>query len=105
MILLYKEGGPLLLLEHWKYQEKVILPYLLHGTPESDNMKLIGKGRQYVTIDSLYASALLRPSPLSPSSTLPKEEVLEVAPYSCLIVPEASIEVMSHLGQLLHTGR
>ena len=80
----YKERGPLLNLQYEKYQEGTILPYLLHGTPESDVMKIIGKGSKYVTIDPLYVPALLCPSQSSSSSTLPEKDLLKVAPYNCL---------------------
>jgi len=55
-------------------------------------------------LDKHRASALLCPSQPSSSSTLPEKDLLEVAPYNCLIAPGATMEVLLQLDQLLHTG-
>ena len=83
--------NPLVNLDHPKYQENLILPYLLHSTPKSDLMKLVGEGGDYVTINTVYAFALLR---------MEEDRV-----FDCLIVPDAPMEVMVALCQLLHKGR
>ena len=51
-------------------------------------MWIIGAGGQAVTINSFFATAILRFSPID-----------------CVIAPEASGEVLESLGELLHTGR
>ena len=76
--------------DHPRYQEKLILPYL-YGAPKSDAMKLVGEGGDYVTINTVYAFALLR---------MEEDRV-----FDCLIVPDAPMEVMVALCQLLHKGR
>ena len=40
---LFEEGGPVFKIDHPRYQEKLILPYL-YGAPKSDAMKLVGEG-------------------------------------------------------------
>ena len=83
--------SPLVNLEHPKYQENLILPYLLHSTPKSDLMKLVGEEGDFVTINTVYAYALLQ---------MEKDRA-----FDCLIVPDAPMDVMVALCKLLHTGR
>lgn len=54
-------------------------------------MKLVGEGGDYVTINTVYAYALLR---------VDKDRA-----FDCLIVPDAPMQVMVALCQLLHKGR
>ena len=83
--------SPLVNLDHPKYQENLILPHLPHSSPKSDVMKLVGEGGDYVTINTVYAYALLR---------MDKDRA-----FDCLIVPDAPMQVMVALCQLLHKGR
>ena len=52
-----------------------------------------------------WQASSICPSQPSSSSTLPEKDLLEVAPYNCLIAPGATMEVLLQLDQLLHTGR
>ena len=54
-------------------------------------MKLVGEKGDYVTINTVYAYALLR---------MDKDRA-----FDCLIVPDAPMQVMVALCQLLHKGR
>ena len=82
------KGGELLCLNYSNYFEKSIYPYLLNWTNNTNEMWIMGAGGQGVTINSFYATALLR-----------------FSPTDCVIAPEASGEVLESLGELLHTGR
>ena len=69
--------------------EKRIYPYLLSPLAPRDELWLMGKDRNYVTVHFELASTLLQ----------------YVLPTSSVLVPDAPVEVLSELAQLLHTGR
>ena len=69
--------------------EKRIYPYLLKPLAPRDELWLMGKDRNYVTVHFELASTLLQ----------------YVLPTSSVLVPDAPVEVLSELAQLLHTGR
>ena len=69
--------------------EKRIYPHLLHPLAPRDELWLMGRDGEYVTVHSELASTLLQ----------------FVLPTSSVLVPDAPIEVLSELAQLLHTGR
>ena len=48
----------------------------------------MGAGGQYVTINSFYAKT-----------------ILNLDSIDCVLVPDASADVLESLGELLHTGR
>ena len=69
--------------------ENRIFPYLLKPLAARDELWLMGRDGDYVTVHYELASTLLQ----------------LVLPTSSVLVPDAPIEVMSELAQLLHTGR
>ena len=69
--------------------EKRIYPYLLHPPATRDELWLMGRDGDYVTVHYELASTLLQ----------------LVLPTSSVLVPDASIDVLGELAQLLHTGR
>ena len=69
--------------------ERRIFPYLLNPLTARDELWLMGRDGYYVTVHSELASTLLQ----------------FVLPTSSVLVPDAPIEVLSELAQLLHTGR
>ena len=75
-------------LAHDHYKE-IIYPHLLRGpTGNNDEMWFIGANGRGIPFYSIYASALLP----------------NLGPGNCVIVPQAPVEVLEHLGELLHTG-
>ena len=69
--------------------EKRILPHLLMPQAPQDELWLIGKGKEYVTINCDLAAALLK----------------RVGTSSSILVPDAPVAALSQLAMLLHTGR
>lgn len=69
--------------------EESIYPYLVNCTTTANETWIIGKGGQGITVNSFYANALLP----------------NLSPCDAVLVPEAPVEVLENLGELLHTGR
>ena len=69
--------------------ERRIYPYLLNPLAPRDELWLMGRDGEYVTVHSELASTLLE----------------FVLPTSSVLVPDAPIDVLTELAQLLHTGR
>ena len=69
--------------------ERRIYPYLLNTLAPRDELWLMGRDGEYVTVHSELASTLLE----------------FVLPTSSVLVPDAPIDVLTELAQLLHTGR
>ena len=69
--------------------EKRVYPYLLNPLAPRDELWLMGRDGEYVTVHYELASTLLH----------------FVLPTSSVLVPDAPIDVLSELAQLLHTGR
>ena len=69
--------------------ENRIFPYLLKPLAARDELWLMGRDGDYVTVHYELASTLLQ----------------LVLPTSSVLVPDAPIVVLSELAQLLHTGR
>ena len=69
--------------------EKRILPHLLMPQAPRDELWLIGKGKEYVTVNCDLAAALLK----------------RVSASSSILVPDAPVAALSQLAMLLHTGR
>ena len=69
--------------------ENRIFPYLLKPLAARDELWLMGRDGDYVTVHYELASTLLQ----------------LVLPTSSVLVPDASIDVLGELAQLLHTGR
>ena len=69
--------------------ERRIFPYLLNPLTARDELWLMGRDGDYVTVHYELASTLLQ----------------LVLPTSSVLVPDAPIVVLSELAQLLHTGR
>ena len=82
-------------IEDAKYSSKYWLPYLMEAQNKKDELWLIGQGNQSLVLNSVFGSALLQ--------TVARAGSCE--PSNCILIPDAPLEVLQHLCQLLHTGR